>query len=83
MRRFGPELILWFGPPQGFGVDVAADPGLARVPLVAFMGQNRAMPAFEQAATRRRGASAGLPVGAAAGGGARVPAGGAGGRQHA
>ena len=28
VRRFGPELILWFGPPQGFGVDVAADPAL-------------------------------------------------------
>lgn len=53
VRLFGPVLILWFGPPQGFGVDVARDPALADVPLVAFMGQNRAMQPFEQATTPR------------------------------
>ncbi len=53
VRLFGPALILWFGPPQGFGVDVARDAALAEVPLVAFMGQNRAMQPFEQAKTPR------------------------------
>lgn len=47
VRAFGPDLILWFGPPQRFGVDVARDPALAAVPLVAFMGQNRQMHAFD------------------------------------
>lgn len=53
VRRFAPALILWFGPPQRFGVDVARDPALARVPLVAFFGENRAMQPFERAATAR------------------------------
>lgn len=47
VRAFGPELILWFGPPQRFGVDVARDRALAGVPLVAFMGQNRQMHTFD------------------------------------
>lgn len=53
VRRFAPTLILWFGPPQGFGVDVAADPHLAAVPLVAFLGENRAMQPFDHARTPR------------------------------
>lgn len=53
VRLFGPGLVLWFGPPQGFGVDVARDRALAGVPLVAFMGQNRAMQPFERATTPR------------------------------
>lgn len=47
VRAFGPDLILWFGPPQRFGVDVARDRRLAGVPLVAFMGQNRQMHTFD------------------------------------
>lgn len=46
VRAFDPDLILWFGPPQRFGVDVARDRQLAGRPLVAFMGQNRQMHAF-------------------------------------
>lgn len=46
VRAFDPDLVLWFGPPQRFGVDVARDRGLAGRPLVAFMGQNRHMQAF-------------------------------------
>lgn len=53
VRRFAPALILWFGPPQGFGVDVAADPQLAAVPLIAFLGENRAMQPFDRARTPR------------------------------
>lgn len=47
VRAFDPQLILWFGPPQLFGVDVAVDPRLRAVPLVAFMGQNRQMHTFD------------------------------------
>ncbi|MCA9537433.1 MAG: glycosyltransferase [Myxococcales bacterium] len=47
VRRFAPERILWFGPPQLFGRSIAEDPVLARVPLIAFMGQNRQMHAFD------------------------------------
>lgn len=47
VRAFAPELILWFGPPQRFGVDVARAADLAGVPLIAFMGQNRQMHAFD------------------------------------
>ncbi len=58
VRRFAPDLILWFGPPQGFGVDMARDRALSGVPLVAFMGQNRQMHAFDwrgSAPLRERG----------------------------
>ena len=41
-----PDVILWFGPPQLFGRDLADHPDLAQTPLITFMGQNRRMQAF-------------------------------------
>ncbi len=43
----GPEVVLWFGPPQLFGRDLMDCDGLAHVPLITFMGQNRRMQPFD------------------------------------
>ena len=42
-----PQCILWFGPPQRFGLSLIKERSLEQTPCAIFMGQNRRMQAFD------------------------------------